>query len=93
MADNNSGIADFFKALGDSTRIRILQLLLSHKKLCVGFIAYKLGITQSAVSQHLKVLKNSKIVEGERKGSSIHYRIREDTLKEYGIELAKIIKK
>ncbi len=92
MTDNNYIIADFFKALGDSTRIRILQLLLSHEKLCVGFIAYKLGITQSAVSQHLKVLKNSKIVEGKRSGSSIHYHIREDTLKEYGIELAKIIK-
>jgi ArsR family transcriptional regulator, arsenate/arsenite/antimonite-responsive transcriptional repressor len=91
MTDNNSSIADFFKALGDPTRMRILKLLMSHKKLCVGIIAYKLDITQSAVSQHLKILKNSKIVEGERKGSSIHYRIIKDTLKKYGIKLENII--
>ena len=93
MTDNTtSEIADFFKALGDTTRIKILKLLLSHKKLCVGIIAYKLNITQSAVSQHLKVLKTSRIVEGKRMGSNIHYRIKDDIFKKYGIELAKILK-
>jgi DNA-binding transcriptional ArsR family regulator len=92
MTDNNTEIADFFKALGDTTRIKILKLLMSHKKLCVGFIAYKLNITQSAVSQHLKVLKTVRIVEGKRTGSNIHYWIKEDVFKKYGIQLAKILR-
>jgi ArsR family transcriptional regulator, arsenate/arsenite/antimonite-responsive transcriptional repressor len=92
MTHNITKTADFFKALGDTTRIRILKLLLSHNSLCVGIIAFKLNITQSAVSQHLKVLKTNGIVEGKRTGFNIHYRIKEDTFKRFGIELAKIIK-
>ncbi len=61
MTNNINKTADFFKALGDPTRIKILKLLLSGKKLCVGMIAFKLNITQSAVSQQLKVLKSNGI--------------------------------
>ncbi|MBC8390396.1 MAG: helix-turn-helix transcriptional regulator [Actinobacteria bacterium] len=92
MTDNINKIADFFKALGDTTRIKILKLLLLHNNLCVGMIAYKLNITQPAVSQHLKILKTSGIVEGKRTGFNIHYSIKEDVFKKFGIELAKIIK-
>ncbi len=84
--------ADFFKALGDTTRIKILKLLLSHNNLCVGMIALKLDITQPAVSQHLKILKTNGIVEGKRTGFNIHYKIKDDVFNEFGIELAKIIK-
>ncbi len=92
MPNNITKTAEFFKALGDTTRIKILKLLLSHDNLCVGMIAFKLNITQPAVSQHFKILKTNGIVEGKRDGYSIHYRIREDVFKKYGIELAKIIK-
>lgn len=92
MTNNIIKTADFFKALGDSTRIKILKLLLSHDNLCVGMIAYKLNITQPAVSQHLKILKTNGIVEGKRTGFNIHYKIKGDIFKKYGIELAKIIK-
>jgi len=91
MTNNINKTADFFKALGDPTRIKILKLLLSGKKLCVGMIAFKLNITQSAVSQHLKVLKSNDIVDGTRTGFNIHYRVNEDVFKKYGIDPAKII--
>ncbi len=63
VTNNITKVADFFKALGDATRIKILKLLLSHNKLCVGMIAFKLNITQPAVSQHLKTLKTNGVVE------------------------------
>jgi DNA-binding transcriptional ArsR family regulator len=91
MDHNISKTADFFKALGDPTRIKILKLLLSGKQLCVGMIAFKLNITQPAVSQHLKVLKLNGIVEGTRKGFNMHYRVNNDVFKKYGIDLTKII--
>lgn len=92
MSDNITKTAEFFKALGESTRIKILRLLLSYDNLCVGMIAYKLKITQPAVSQHLKILKTCGIVEGKRTGFSIHYSVKEDIFKKFGIELAKILK-
>ena len=91
MIDNINKTADFFKALGDTTRIKILKLLLCHNKLCVGMIAFKLNITQPAVSQHLKILKTNGIIEGKRTGFNIHYRVNEDVFKKYGIDPAKII--
>jgi len=90
MPDNINKTTDFFKALGDPTRIKILKLLLSGKKLCVGMIAFKLNITQSAVSQHLKVLKSNGIVDGTRTGFNMHYRVNEDVFKKFGIDLRKI---
>jgi len=93
MTENINKTADFFKALGDPTRIRILKLLLSGKNLCVGMIALQLNITQSAVSQHLKVLKSNDIVEGTRAGFNMHYRVKEDVFKKFGIDILKIIEK
>ena len=91
MINNISKTASFFKALGDPTRIRILKLLLSGKKLCVGMIAFKLNITQSAVSQQLKILKSNGIVEGTRTGFNMHYRVNEAVFKKFGVDLSKII--
>jgi DNA-binding transcriptional ArsR family regulator len=91
MTNNISKTASFFKALGDPTRIKILKLLLSGKKLCVGMIAFKLNITQSAVSQQLKILKSNGIVEGTRTGFNMHYRVNKAVFKKFGVDLSKII--
>lgn len=91
MTDNIVKTADFFKALGDSTRIKILKILLSHNNICVGMIAFKLNITQSAVSQHLKILKVNDIVEATRMGSTMHYKVKEDIFKKFDINLLKIL--
>ncbi|MFO7852611.1 MAG: ArsR/SmtB family transcription factor [Bacteroidota bacterium] len=62
------------KALSVNSRIQIIKLI-RDRKLCVNAIATRLEITQSAVSQHLKILRECNIVHAERYGSIIHYRL------------------
>jgi ArsR family transcriptional regulator len=81
MKDKTDQMAEVFKALGDPTRLRIVQLLSSKRQVfCVGALAHKLGITQPAVSQHLKVLKNAGILIAHRKGFHVHYAFNPDSL-------------
>ena len=78
--------ADIFKALGDGSRLKILKLIAAKGNiLCVGFIARQLGLSQPAVSQHLKLLKNVGILTSERRGYHVHYSINADVLEPYGI--------
>ena len=65
-------LADLFKTFGDSTRIRILYLLFE-SEMCVCDIAGLLGMTQSAISHQLKVLKQSKLVAARRDGKTVFY--------------------
>ncbi len=70
-----------FKALSDETRFKLF-LLLSEKQLCVGGLAKVLGISESAVSQHLKVLKNADLIKGEKVGYYTHYKVQKEILLE-----------
>lgn len=80
---NLESLVDLFKALGDSSRVKIFNKLVSAKSnLCVGMIAYNLDMTQPAVSQHLKVLKNCGLVTSDRHGSNIHYKVNLEKLNE-----------
>ena len=65
-------LAEFFKVFGDSTRIRILYAL-RETELCVCDIANLLGLTQTAVSHQLRVLKSSKLVKARRNGKTVFY--------------------
>ena len=65
-------LAELFKVFGDSTRIKILYALFE-AELCVCDIAQLLGITQSAVSHQLRVLKNSRLVKFRRDGKTVFY--------------------
>lgn len=78
-------LAEVFKALGDPTRLNVMQLLALNpeRQLCVGAIASRLGVTQPAVSQHLKVLKYLGLVKASRDGYRIHYSIDQDRLATY----------
>lgn len=67
-------LEQYFKALGDSNRLRILNLLL-HGELCVCDIQYVLETTQPLVSRHLAYLKNSGMVIDRREGYRIYYRL------------------
>lgn len=68
-----------FKALGDETRLKIL-ILLSERKFCARGMASHLGISESAVSQHLKILKNANIIKGEKEGYYMSYTVIKDSL-------------
>ncbi len=74
------------KALSDETRIRLLQLLLA-EVLCGRALAQRLGISEAAVSQHLKVLKEAGLVEGEKRGYWNHYCVQGKALEEIIREL------
>jgi ArsR family transcriptional regulator len=67
-------LEQYFKALGDTSRLRILNLLL-HGELCVCDIQYVLEATQPNVSRHLAYLKNSGLVLDRRDGYRIFYRL------------------
>ncbi len=65
-------LAELFKVFGDSTRIRILFALFE-EEICVCDLAETLGMTQSAVSHQLKILKQAKLVSGRREGKQVIY--------------------
>ncbi len=88
MMDEIEELAMLFKALSDPTRLRLIRLLSENAPgdcavlarecggmgfLCVNALAHRLGVTQSAVSQHLRVLRQAGLVSGERCGSFVHY--------------------
>jgi ArsR family transcriptional regulator len=63
-----------FKALADKTRLRIMRLLsITDRQVCVCEIMDALERPQYLVSKHLNILKNAKLVEGERKGTWVYY--------------------
>lgn len=78
--------AAFFTALSDTTRLKLFKLLSLQRTpdaVCVNALAGSLGVTQSAVSQHLKVLKSIGLVKGVRRGYHIHYFVNNDILEKY----------
>lgn len=79
MVDEDSlyDLAELFKIFGDSTRIRILFSLFEHE-LCVQDISCVLGVSQSAVSHQLRILKSSRLVKIRRDGKNIYYSLADD---------------
>ena len=70
--DSLYDLAELFKVFGDSTRIKILYVLFE-SEMCVCDIAQLLGMTQSAVSHQLRILKSSKLVKFRREGKTVFY--------------------
>ena len=69
---NLSVLSEFFKVLGNPTRIRILFILME-REACAGELAERLSITQSAVSHQLNLLRSSKLIKYRRDGKWIVY--------------------
>jgi len=64
--------------LGDKTRYKIFKLLMSNEEMCVSDIAYRLGISVSAVSQHFRSFEMIDLVDKDRMGQKICYSIKAD---------------
>lgn len=75
--DDLYDLAELYKVFGDSTRIKILYALIE-AELCVYDMARLLGMTQSAVSHQLRILKNNKLVKFRREGKVIFYALDDD---------------
>ena len=73
-------LAEFFKVFGDTTRIRILYALFQ-SDMCVCDIAYLLGMSQSAISHQLRVLKQAKLVKFRKEGRVVYYSLDDDHIK------------
>lgn len=69
-----------FKALGDSSRIRILSLLLSHKELCIADLELVLDFTQTKTSRHLIYLKNAGLVSYRKQDQWAFYYIKDESM-------------
>jgi len=70
-------LAELFKVFGDSTRVKILYALFE-SEMCVCDMAQLLGLTQSAVSHQLRVLKANKLVRNRREGKTVFYALDDD---------------
>ena len=70
-------LAELFKVFGDTTRIRILYVLFE-SEMCVCDIAQLLGMTQSAISHQLRILKDADLVGRRREGKTIYYFLADD---------------
>jgi len=73
-------LSDLFKLFGDTTRVKIMYSLLE-SEMCVCAIAELIGLTQSAVSHQLKILKDANLVANRRKGKTIFYFLSDDHVK------------
>ena len=67
-------LAELYKIFGDSTRIKIINVLLE-EELCVCDIASRVNASQSAVSHQLRILKNAKLIKYKKEGNCIYYKI------------------
>lgn len=75
-------LAELAWALAHPARVRIVRLLLSRTSCVCGEIVEELPLAQSTVSQHLKILKESGLIQGEVDGPKVCYCINESKLKE-----------
>jgi ArsR family transcriptional regulator len=72
MAKKHTEYANVFKALGDSNRLMVIEMI-ADGELCACRILEKLNITQPTLSHHMKILCDSGLVEGRKEGKWMHY--------------------
>lgn len=76
-----NNLAELFKTLGDPTRIRIMDAL-AKSEFCVCDLAELLGLSQSATSHQLRVLRNSDLVKYRREGKMVYYSVHDSHVSE-----------
>lgn len=77
------------KAIADETRLEIVKLLVK-RSYCVGALARRLGLTEAAVSQHLKILREAGLLCGEKHGYFMHYDVCRDALQSLAESFTKL---
>ncbi|NLJ57999.1 MAG: winged helix-turn-helix transcriptional regulator [Tissierellia bacterium] len=74
-------LSDFFKVLGDSTRMRIIWAL-DESEMCVCDIAVLLNMTKSAISHQLRALRNANLVKFRKEGKTVFYSLKDDHVRD-----------
>lgn len=80
-------LAETFRLLGDPTRLRILLFCL-HMPKAVGDIADSLGVSQTLVSHHLRLLRGARLVRGERQSRQVFYKVADDHVSDMLVDMA-----
>ncbi len=95
MGNHLRKMATILKSIGDEKRLKIVKMLASNtdEVFCVSDIAEKLGITQPAASQHIKVLKGIGIIEENRKGFKVFYTINSEVLDNHIKDIEELFKR
>ena len=83
-------LARICRVLGVEARITIIGLLRS-RSLCVSALSARMDITQSAVSQHLRILRDAGLVLSEKRGYYVHYRLNEKSLAKWRAVIDKFL--
>ena len=79
-----------FQTLAVDSRLHIIRML-KGRALCVGALAARLDVTQGAVSQHLRVLREAGVVVAEKRGYYVHYRLNDRTLAKWRREITALL--
>lgn len=81
-------LAPMFKALGDPIRLRLAAMIASGSEVCVCELTPAFEVSGPTISHHLKVLREAGLVDAERRGTWVYYRIRPDAVAELGALLS-----
>ncbi len=82
IAEDDAGlIAPIFKALGDSVRLRLTALIASQDEICVCNLTPHFALSGPTISHHLRILREAGIIDSERRGTWVYYRIKPDALR------------
>lgn len=80
-------VAAGFAALGDETRLKMIQLLAGHDALCVCELQAAFDLGQPTISHHLRILREAGLIDVMRRGTWAYYSLRKDALKRLGRDL------
>jgi ArsR family transcriptional regulator len=77
-----TGLAPMFKALGDPVRLRLLSMIASTPEACVCDLTDDFEVSGPTISHHLRVLREAGLVDCERRGTWVYYRVRPESLRQ-----------
>ena len=83
-------LARKMKVLSAGVRVRIVQLL-KGRSLCVNALAARLNVTQGAVSQHLRIMRDAGLVTDKKDGYYVHYHLNEETFATWREAIGKLL--
>jgi ArsR family transcriptional regulator, arsenate/arsenite/antimonite-responsive transcriptional repressor len=85
-----AGLAQVFKALGDPVRLRLVSLIGAREsgEVCVCDLTSAFELTQPTISHHLKVLREAGLIDSERRGTWVYYRLVPAALERMAVALS-----
>jgi ArsR family transcriptional regulator len=83
-AEQATVIAPMFKALGDPVRLRLMSMIASQPEACVCDLTGAFDVSGPTISHHLRVLREAGLVDCERRGTWVYYRVRPEAVRQLG---------